>query len=68
MLNYKDLFYRSQARMAEYIEKIDELSASMKNFMCDMEENIMHQESITVHTKNKEIPLTKCSKKIGDDK
>ncbi len=49
MNNYKELFYRSQAKMADTIEKIDLLSAQLKAFMCDMEELIVNNETITIH-------------------
>lgn len=49
MVNYKELFYRSQAKLAEAIEQMDLMSAQLKVFMCDAEECVIHQNEITVH-------------------
>ncbi len=41
MLNYKDLFYKSQAIIADVIEHLDAISYELKKYMQECEEEII---------------------------
>ena len=44
MPDYKELFYKSQAAIADTIEKLDLLSAQLKVFMQDCEEEAVSEK------------------------
>ena len=44
MPDYKELFYKSQAAIADTIEKLDLLSAQLKVFMQDCEEKAVSEK------------------------
>lgn len=48
MADYKELFYKSQAKIADVVEELDRLSDMLKKHMIDMEE-------ITVDENDKKI-------------
>ncbi len=44
MPDYKELFYASQAEIADTIEKLENITESLKSFMCSCEDNIIESD------------------------
>ncbi len=51
MSDYKELFYQSQAKLADAIDELDSLSQSLKEFMVEAEESVISKDS--THPDNK---------------
>ena len=45
MIDYKELFYKSQAEIAETLEKVREIEERLQYFMQVCEENVMCEEA-----------------------
>ena len=43
MIDYKELYYESQAKIADIIEKLEEMSQELKNFMQESEEKVISE-------------------------
>lgn len=59
MADYKELFYQSQAKIADVVEELDRLSDMLKKHMIDMEEITVDENdknNLIIGTKNKLRP------------
>lgn len=48
MADYKELFYQSQAKIADVVEELDRLSDMLKKHMADMEEITIEENEKTI--------------------
>lgn len=52
MIDYKELFYKSQAKIADVIDELDCMSRSLKDFMNECEEKVIVDEDKNIEMKN----------------
>ncbi|MCM1227239.1 MAG: hypothetical protein NC320_07420 [Clostridium sp.] len=59
MTDYKELFYKSQAKIADVIEELDGMSQLLKDFMNECEEKVISDEDKNIEIKA--VPHKDCA-------
>lgn len=52
MTDYKELFYKSQAKIADIIDELDGISKLLRDFMDECEEKVISDEDKNIEINN----------------